>query len=115
VFSLLDQFSPVERANLAVFCYRKAHLNRVGLAIAATCDRDTLISAWGVALGGTLYAQSREAPVAPRSVGGPQRVKVTLARRLPFDPRAFELAQDGADEMAESCDAELPVLASQPA
>jgi hypothetical protein len=48
VFSLLDQFSPVERANLAVFCYRKAHLNRVGLAIAATCDRDTLIAAWGI-------------------------------------------------------------------
>src|SRR3954462_65483 len=60
VFELLDRFSPMERANLAMFCYRKTHLHRLGLAIAATCDEDILIAAWGTTIGQTVYQQSRE-------------------------------------------------------
>ena len=38
ILHLVEQFTSLERANLAMFCYRKAHLRRIGLAIAATCD-----------------------------------------------------------------------------
>jgi hypothetical protein len=30
------------RALLAAYCYRRAHLGSIGLAIAATCERDDL-------------------------------------------------------------------------
>ena len=33
VLELVSSFSDGERANLAMFCYRKAHLHQVGLAI----------------------------------------------------------------------------------
>src|SRR5882672_7536890 len=49
VLDLLGGLTATERANLAMFCYRKAHLHRTGLAIAATCDLDTLVPAWGTA------------------------------------------------------------------
>ena len=49
------------RALLAVYCYRRAHLASIGLAIAATCERDDL--AWfGGNAGAVLFDRSREAP-----------------------------------------------------
>jgi hypothetical protein len=88
VLDLLAGLSPTERANLAMFCYRKAHLHRTGLAIAATCDRDTLIQAWGTALGQAIFVQSRER-AAPDRVTVSRRSKITLARSaqlVPFAP-----------------------------
>src|SRR4051812_36411899 len=38
VGDLVSGFSVTQRANLAVYCYHKAHLHRIGLAIAATCE-----------------------------------------------------------------------------
>jgi len=35
-------FPPRTRAMLAVYCYRRAHLASIGLAIAASCDEDDL-------------------------------------------------------------------------
>ena len=49
------------RALLAVYCYRRAHLASIGLAIAATCERDDLMSFGGNA-GEVLFDRSREAP-----------------------------------------------------
>jgi hypothetical protein len=46
---LIATVSPTARALLAVYCYRRAHLASIGLAIAATCEEDDLIS-----LGATL-------------------------------------------------------------
>src|SRR5579864_8023521 len=79
VFDLLPELSLQDRAYLAMFCYRKSHLHRIGLAIAATCDESVLVQTWGTALGQTLYAQSREAPPAPQRAPGQLRSKITLA------------------------------------
>ena len=67
------------RGMLAMYCYRRAHLSSIGLAIAASCDEDDLTRDGGYA-GAVLFAKSREAPEAPRLashlVG---RRKITLA------------------------------------
>src|SRR5262249_296250 len=111
VLDLLVGLSPTERANLAMFCYRKAHLHRTGLAIAATCDRDTLIQAWGTALGQALFAQSREratphrVPLTPPS--NPTRAR--SAQLIPFAPAIAPDDVDEADGTTETVD--LHVLA----
>ena len=79
VTELLEGLSPRDRANLAMFCYRKSHLRRTGLAIAATCDLTTLVLAWGTALGQAIFAQSREHPADTDGVAASRRPKITLA------------------------------------
>jgi hypothetical protein len=79
LIDLLDKFSPSERANLAMFCYRKAHLRRTGLAIAATCDLPDLVRQWGAVLGHAIFAQSREGNREPDPVRVSHRQKITLA------------------------------------
>ena len=37
---LIATVSPTARVLLAVYCYRRAHFASIGLAIAATCDKD---------------------------------------------------------------------------
>ena len=56
---LIATVSPTARALLAVYCYRRAHLASIGLAIAATCEKDDLSSVGGNA-GAMLFEQSRE-------------------------------------------------------
>lgn len=48
-----------QRARLAAFCYNKSHLHTLGLMIASTCGRGTLVKAGGLA-GGIIYDQSRD-------------------------------------------------------
>jgi hypothetical protein len=102
VFDLLPELSLQDRAYLAMFCYRKSHLHRIGLAIAATCDENVLVQTWGTALGQTLYAQSREAPPGPQRLPGQHRSKITLAT-LSAAPWA---AADHADDDDDATDAE---------
>ena len=67
------------RALLAVFCYRRAHLASIGLAIAATCEEDDLTSLGGNA-GAMLFERSRKAPQSRLADGGPSnRRKITVA------------------------------------
>jgi hypothetical protein len=56
---LIATVSPTARALLAVYCYRRAHLASIGLAIAATCEKDDLSWVGGNA-GAMLFEQSRE-------------------------------------------------------
>jgi hypothetical protein len=58
---LIATVSPTSRALLAVYCYRRAHLAAIGLAIAATCEKDDLASL-GENAGSMLFERSREAP-----------------------------------------------------
>src|SRR5208283_3587886 len=58
---LIATVPPSARALLAVYCYRRAHLASIGLAIAATCDKDDLTWLGGNA-GAALFERSREAP-----------------------------------------------------
>jgi hypothetical protein len=76
---LIASVSPNLRALLAVYCYRRAHLASVGLAIAATCEKEDLASAGGNT-GTMLFERSREEPrliVAESRFAG--RRKVSLA------------------------------------
>ena len=79
-----------ERAKLAVFCYGRAHLNTIGLAVAAHCSLDHLVAASGSSVAGrTLHTQSRELPApAPKTYAS--RRSVTLASSVSgvFAPRA---------------------------
>ncbi len=79
---LIATVSPTARALLAVYCYRRAHLASIGLAIAATCEEDDLTSLGGNA-GATLFERSREVPKSP-SIGAHAagRRKITLAKSL---------------------------------
>ena len=76
---LITTVSPALRALLAVYCYRRAHLASIGLAIAATCEEDELASVGGN-VGAVLFERSREAPKA-LSIDVPVtgRRKITLA------------------------------------
>jgi hypothetical protein len=66
------------RASLALFCYRRSRLHSIGLAIAASCDKDSLVWAGG-SVGAFVFACSREA--SPREVQSARadRRKITLA------------------------------------
>jgi hypothetical protein len=79
ISGLLDRFTAQERANLAVYCYRKAHLHRIGLMIAATCDLPALVQQLGTVLGQAVFTQSREIAAVPDQVRT-HRPKITLAR-----------------------------------
>jgi hypothetical protein len=75
---MVADLPPEQRANLAVFCYRRAHLREIGLAIAATCDQWSLVNAAGKA-GDVLYAHSRSQPEVIEPVLPYGRRKITLA------------------------------------
>lgn len=79
---LIATISPTVRVLLAVYCYRRAHLASIGLAIAATCDKDDLAD-WGGNAGAVLFERSREAPpLSPSSAHATGRRKITLATGL---------------------------------
>jgi hypothetical protein len=76
---LIATVSPTARALLAVYCYRRAHLASIGLAIATTCEKDELTSVGGNA-GATLFERSREAAKAtPIGACAAAHRKITLA------------------------------------
>jgi hypothetical protein len=79
VSDIVANLQESERAKLAVFCYGRAHLNTIGLAVAAHCTLDHLVAASGSSVAGrTLHAQSRELPApAPKTYAS--RRSVTLA------------------------------------
>ena len=78
---LIATISPTARVLLAVYCYRRAHLTSIGLAIAATCDKDDLAD-WGGNAGAVLFDRSREAPPSSPSSAHTGRRKITLATGL---------------------------------
>jgi hypothetical protein len=75
---LIATIPPTARALLAVFCYRRAHLASIGLAIAATCEEDDLTSLGGNA-GAMLFERSRKAPQPLADAGASSRRKITLS------------------------------------
>jgi hypothetical protein len=70
--------APDIRASLALFCYRRSHLHSIGLAIAASCDKDSLVRAGG-SVGAFVFACSREAPQREVQSARADRRKITLA------------------------------------
>ena len=69
------------RATLAFYCYRRVHLEGIGLAIASTCTESELVHELG-RVGRDLFAQAQSATnklVAPQSMPPKSRRGVTLA------------------------------------
>src|ERR1043166_1211070 len=60
VAEIVSTFSSRQRAYLAMFCYRKAPLQGIGLVIAAGCERAALVDGGGAPAGEALFAQVRE-------------------------------------------------------
>ena len=78
VDGLVSNLSEDQRGNLAVFCYSRAHLHEVALAIAATCNLDALVHAGGKP-GNFLFEQSRQRPKTVQFDQAARRTKITLA------------------------------------
>ncbi len=74
--ALIDTVPASVRALLADYCYRRAHLASLGLAIAATCEREDLLAAGSN--GAILYQRSRTPDEAPSLSHYERRRKVTL-------------------------------------
>lgn len=96
--ALINSVPPLTRAMLALFCYRRSHLQPLALAIASSCEERDLVH-WGAALGSALYMMSRkqETKLAPVSSS---RSKITL----PSKPLATfaRIDLDPDDEMDDA-------------
>ncbi len=76
---LVASVAPDVRAMLALFCYRKAHLHSLAIAIATSCSERDLFRIGG-RVGLALFALSREAPTArPAPVSSYGRKPITLS------------------------------------
>ena len=90
---ILESVSADVRAMLALFCYKRSHLHSLALAIAASCNERDLIQLGG-RVGSTLYALSREAPVAratPSSYGNRKPITLSTKPLSSFAPLDDEL------------------------
>ena len=74
--ALIESVPPLTRAMLALFCYRRSHLQPLALAIASSCEERDLVH-WGAALGSVLYAKARQDTSKPIATGS-TRNKITL-------------------------------------
>lgn len=91
---LVATVSPTARVLLAIYCYRRAHLASIGLAIAATCDKDELASLGGNT-GAILFERSRQAPKSQsENAYANGRRKITLASAPLLQLSPFEDEDD---------------------
>jgi hypothetical protein len=74
----VSTLKPDIRALLALFCYRRSHLHSMGLAIAASCDEDTLVQAGG-SVGAFLFTSSRQVSSKAVLSSRVNRRNITLA------------------------------------
>jgi hypothetical protein len=87
---LIATVSPTARALLAMYCYRRAHLASIGLAVAATCDEDELTWLGGNA-GADLFARSRKAPQSlSYRANASGRRKITLSSGALMQPSPID-------------------------
>jgi hypothetical protein len=79
------------KSMLALFCYRRSHLESAGLAIAATCDEEDLVEAGGL-LGLTLFLKSRDVTSAPKdnSRDSIRALLISLAASQPTEAEGDE-------------------------
>jgi hypothetical protein len=66
------------RAMLALFCYRRSHMQELALAIASTCDLRDLVQ-WGGTLGSAIYTMAQQLANKPAAAAASNRRKVTLS------------------------------------
>src|SRR5437763_411964 len=77
---LVSDHSNRERGSLAALCYGRAHLRDAGLAIAATCDLETLVNICG-RVGSFLFDDlSRERTDEEKLPSHYRQAKISLAQ-----------------------------------
>ena len=80
VDEIVAKLTESERARLAVFCYGRAHLNAIGLTIAARCGLEQLLAAaHSPTAGRAIFAQSRDAALAANKPLTARRSSISLA------------------------------------
>jgi hypothetical protein len=62
----VGEVPPDKRSSVALFCYRRSHLEEAALAVAATCEEQDLVEAGGH-LGRTLFLKSRNSASPPKN------------------------------------------------
>jgi hypothetical protein len=93
-----------QRADLAMFCYSRAHLHEIGLAIAATCDGSALMQAApSNAAGHLIFAQSRARPRPAERARTGSRSRVTLAKSASGNSELADLIAGIAREEVPEC------------
>lgn len=92
--TLVQTVSPDVRAMLALYCYRRAHLQSLGLAIAASCSEDELVEA-GSHAGAVLYGLSRKASdPAPEQPSGRRKITLSSGPLTTIAPLDDEIDED---------------------
>jgi hypothetical protein len=86
------------RAMLALFCYRRSHMQELALAIASSCELRDLVQ-WGGALGSAIYAMAQQTVTKPAPTASSNRRKVTLST-APLS--TFARLDEDLDEQAEA-------------
>ncbi len=77
------------RAMLALFCYRRAHLQPLSVAIASTCDENELLDAGG-RVGAVLFELSRQPQKSAAIASDTGRRKITLSKGPLWTPAPLE-------------------------
>jgi hypothetical protein len=103
VTGIVSGLAARQRAALAMFCYSRAHLHEIGLAIAATCDLSSLIQAApSNAAGHGVFAQSRERAKETHASTSGSRCRITLAKSASGNSGLADIiARIASDEPAE--------------
>lgn len=92
--TLVQTVSPDVRAMLALYCYRRAHLQSLGLSVAASCSEDDLVNAGGHA-GAALFLLSRKAPApAPEQPTGRRKISLSSGPLTAIAPIEDEIDED---------------------
>jgi hypothetical protein len=86
IHELVSHLSAEDRGDLAAFCYARAHLRGIGVAVAATCSLQTLMDAAGRA-GAVLFDLSRQQWTEEKAVPSARAGRISLAA-----PMAAELS-----------------------
>ena len=102
IAAIVGEMPERHRAELAVFCYSRAHLHQIGFAIAAVCELQALIQASpSNAAGHLLYEQSRARPKQEERSTGGTRSRITLAKSASGNSAlASIIASIASDELA---------------
>ena len=98
----------LQRARLALFCNRRAHLHEMGLSIAATCSEADLMHEGGP-VGAMLFRQSRDVGQSREHNSQFRRKPISLATFAPPMP-INHLDEDEMVEAEDGCrtlDAEM--------
>jgi hypothetical protein len=90
---LVATVPPTARVLLALYCYRRAHLASIGLAIAATCEKGDLIRSGGNA-GAVLFERSRDSSQSLPATNVTGRQKITLSTGPLRQPSPIEEEED---------------------